>query len=74
MHSSNIPSSLRLAFWLGIAAIATAIIQLAIRFIADARGLAETVAAGGTELVVRGCAYVLLLALACLMLHGFDVL
>ena len=35
--------------------------------------MAATIAVSGTELVVRGCAYVLLLALACLMLRGSNV-
>lgn len=73
MHARNIPSSVRLAFWFWMAAIVTAIIELAIRLLADPRGLAETIAASGTELMVRGCAYVLLLMLACLVLWGSNL-
>jgi hypothetical protein len=67
------PANVRMAFWLWIAAIVTAILELVFRFVDDSRGLVDAVAASGPELALRFAAYALLLALATLMLRGGNI-
>lgn len=67
------PTSVRIAFKLWMAAIATAVVELAVRFVVDPRGVAEAVSHSGAELSVRCTAYVLLVVLASMMLRGSNI-
>lgn len=67
------PSPVRTAFWLWMAAIATALVELAVRLAIDPRGLTEAVPGSGPELLIRFAAYALLLVLATLMRRGGNV-
>ena len=73
LRTGNPPASVRIAFWLWAVAIATSIIELAIRFLVDPRGVVEAVSNSGAELSIRCTAYVLLAVLATLMLRGSNV-
>jgi hypothetical protein len=73
MTSGTPPSSVRIAFRLWVAAIVTAIVELVVRLLVDPRGFVDAVSNSGTELVVRGTAYVLLAVLATLMLRGSNI-
>jgi hypothetical protein len=73
LRASSPPTSVRIGFWLWAVAIATAIIEFAVRFLVDPRGVVEAVSNSGAELSIRCTAYVLLAILATLMLCGSNV-